>query len=125
MSAFLFVNGMAFPAPKRGFKMSIVTNVESNINANGAVVGQVVGRNQYKLDSMQWDCLDAQVWENMLQALKPFYIPVTFEDPETRKRKTLFMYPGNRSAEPYRLDEDKQIKMYRNCQINLIDCGWE
>ena len=42
MSAFLFVNGMAFPAPKRGFKMSIVTNVESNINANGAVVGQVV-----------------------------------------------------------------------------------
>ena len=125
MSAFLFVNGMAFPAPKRGFKMSIVTNVESNINANGAVVGQVVGRNQYKLDSMQWDCLDAQVWENMLQALKPFYIPVTFEDPETRNRKTLFMYPGNRSAEPNSLDKDKQIKRYRNCQINLIDCGWE
>ncbi len=53
------------------------------------------------------------------------YIPVTFEDPQTRERRTITMYPGSRSGEPYWLDKDKKIKQYRNCQLNLVDCGWE
>ena len=125
MSAFLIVNGIPFPAPCRGFKVSVLTNVESGVNANGAVVGQVIGRNQYKLDSMQWEGLDAAVWERRLKALEPFFIPVTFEDPQTRERRTITMYPGSRSGEPYWLDRDKKIKQYRNCQLNLVDCGWE
>ena len=125
MSAFLIVNGMPFPTPKRGFKITVVTNVDSGVNALGAVVGQVIGRNQYKLDSMQWEGLDAAVWERMLKALEPFFIPVTFEDPQTRERRTITMYPGSRSGEPYWLDRDKKIKQYRNCQLNLVDCGWE
>ena len=125
MSAFLIVNGMPFPTPKRGFKITVLTNVDSGVNAFGAVVGQVIGRNQYELDSMQWDGLDAAVWEGMLKALEPYYIPVTFEDPQTRKQRTVIMYPEDRSGEPYWLDKDKKIKLYRNCQLNLIDCGWE
>ena len=125
MSAFLIVNGMPFPTPKRGFKITVLTNVDSGVNAFGAVVGQVIGRNQYKLDSMQWDGLDAAVWEGMLKALEPYYIPVTFEDQQTRKQRTVIMYPEDRSGEPYWLDKDKKIKLYRNCQLNLIDCGWE
>ncbi len=125
MSAFLIVNGVRFPTPKRGFKITVLTNVDSGANALGAVVGQVIGRNQYKLDSMQWEGLDAAVWERMLKALEPFFIPVTFEDPQTRERRTITMYPGSRSGEPYWLDRDKKIKQYRNCQLNLVDCGWE
>ncbi|MCI8333948.1 MAG: hypothetical protein HFH25_05140 [Lachnospiraceae bacterium] len=125
MSAFLIVNGMPFPTPKRGFKITVVTNVEAGVNAFGGVVGQVIGRNQYKLDSMQWDGLDAATWERMLEAVEPFYIPVTFEDPQTRERRTIMMYPGNRTGEPYWLDKDKKIKMYQSCQFNLVDCGWE
>lgn len=125
MSAFLIVNGVRFPTPKRGFKITVLTNVDSGANALGAVVGQVIGRNQYKLDSMQWEGLDAAVWERMLKALEPFFIPVTFEDPQTRERRTITMYPGSRSGEPYWLDKDKKIKQYRNCQLNLVDCGWE
>lgn len=125
MSAFLIVNGVRFPTPKRGFKITVLTNVDSGVNALGAVVGQVIGRNQYKLDSMQWEGLDAAVWERMLKALEPFFIPVTFEDPKTRERRTITMYPGSRSGEPYWLDRDKKIKQYRNCQLNLVDCGWE
>ena len=125
MSAFRIVNGVPFPTPKRGFKITVLTNVDSGVNAFGAVVGQVIGRNQYKLDSMQWDGLDAAVWEGMLKALEPYYIPVTFEDPQTRKQRTVIMYPEDRSGEPYWLDKDKKIKLYRNCQLNLIDCGWE
>ena len=112
MSAFLIVNGMPFPTPKRGFKITVLTNVDSGVNAFGAVVGQVIGRNQYKLDSMQWDGLDAAVWEGMLKALEPYYIPVTFEDPQTRKQRTVIMYPEDRSGEPYWLDKDKKIKLY-------------
>ena len=125
MSAFLIVNGVRFPTPKRGFKITVLTNVDSGVNALGAVVGQVIGRNQYKLDSMQWEGLDAAVWERLLKALEPFFIPVTFEDPQTRERRTITMYPGSRSGEPYWLDKDKKIKQYRNCQLNLVDCGWE
>lgn len=125
MSAFLIVNGMPFPTPKRGFKITVLTNVESGVNASGGVVGQVIGRNQYKLDSMQWDGLDAALWEQMLKAVEPYYVPVTFEDPQTRERRTITMYPGSRSGEPYWLDKDKKIKLYRNCQFNLVDCGWE
>ena len=125
MSAFLIVNGVRFPTPKRGFKITVLTNVDSGVNALGAVVGQVIGRNQYKLDSMQWEGLDAAVWERMLKALEPFFIPVTFEDPQTRERRTITMYPGSRSGEPYWLNKDKKIKQYRNCQLNLVDCGWE
>lgn len=125
MSAFLIVNGMPFPTPKRGFKITVATNVNSGVNAFGAVVGQVIGRNQYKLDSMQWDGLSADVWERMLKAVEPYYVPVTFEDPQTRQRRTVVMYPGNRTGEPYWLDRGKKIKMYRSCQFQLIDCGWE
>lgn len=125
MSAFLIVNGMPFPTPKREFKITVLTNVESGVNASGGVVGQVIGRNQYKLDSMQWDGLDAALWEQMLKAVEPYYVPVTFEDPQTRERRTITMYPGSRSGEPYWLDKDKKIKLYRNCQFNLVDCGWE
>lgn len=125
MSSFLIVNRMEFPTPKRGFRTKVVTNVDGGVNALGSVVGQVIGRNQYKLDAMQWDCLSAETWEAMLQAVEPFYIPVTFEDPQTRQRITITMYPGDRTGEPYFLDEDKKIKMYRSCQFNLIDTGWE
>ena len=116
MSAFLIVNGMPFPTPKRGFKITVLTNVDSGVNAFGAVVGQVIGRNQYKLDSMQWDGLDAAVWEGMLKALEPYYIPVTFEDPQTRKQRTVIMYPEDRSGEPYWLDKDKKIKLYKKSE---------
>lgn len=125
MSSFLIVNGVEFPTPKRGFKITVVTNVDAGVNASGSVIGQVIGRNQYKLDSMSWAWLDADTWERMLQAVEPFYIPVTFEDPQTRERKTITMYPGNRTGEPYFLGKDGKIERYLNCQFNLIDCGWE
>ena len=123
MSAFLIVNGVRFPTPKRGFKITVLTNVDSGVNALGAVVGQVIGRNQYKLDSMQWEGLDAAVWEQMLKALEPFFIPVTFEDPQTRERRTITMYPGSRSGEPYWLDKDKKIKQRSEERRVGKECG--
>ena len=52
--AYISVNGYDFPPPKRGAKPTVSTMVDAGRNANGTVVGQRVGRDQYKLDTLEW-----------------------------------------------------------------------
>lgn len=80
MSSILIVNGYEFPPPKRGnFNIIITTTVDSGRNARAAVVGTVIGRNQYKIDGLEWVGLDADTWRRMLDAVKDFFVPVTVE----------------------------------------------
>ena len=126
LSSFLNVNGYDFPTPKRGFQYTISTTVDAGRNANNAVVGQIVGRDLYKLDSMEWPGLSAEVWQNMLNAVADYFVPVTFEDCRTGEPITITMYPGDRKGKPYWLHENGySVKMYENCSFNLIDAGWE
>ena len=70
--------------------------------------------------------LDADTWQRMLKAIKPFYVPVTFEDYRTGRPITITMYPGDRTATPLFADPDSHIvTKYENCKFNLIDAGWE
>ena len=126
LSAILIVNGVEFPPPKRGnFNIIVETNVNAGRNANAAAVGTVVGRNQYKIDGLEWAGLDADTWHKMLASVKDFYIPVTFEHPETGEFTTITMYPGNRTAKPLWIDPvTKKTTRYENCKFNLIDTGW-
>lgn len=125
LSSFLRVNGVDFPCPKRGFTYTISTTVNAGRNANNAVIGQVVGRELYKLDNMEWAALPVETWQKMLKAVDPFYIPVTFEDYRTGKPITITMYPGDRTAKPLFVDKKTHIvTKYENCKFNLIDCGW-
>mgnify|MGYP000298626074 CR=1 FL=1 len=55
--AYISVNGYDFPPPKRGAKPTVSTMVDAGRNANGMVVGQRVGRDQYKLDTLEWPWL--------------------------------------------------------------------
>lgn len=121
--AFLKVNGIEFPSPKRGAKPTVTTIVNSARNANGTVVGQKVGRDQYKIDNLEWSWLSAQQWSMILSALKDFFVYVTFTDPVTNKEKTIKMYCGDRTAEPYYTDDSGKPTYYQNCKVNLIDCG--
>lgn len=123
--AFLTVNGYDFPPPKRGVKPTVSTLVDSGRNANGTVVAQRLGRDQYKIDGLEWPWLPAATWERMLRILKNFFVYVTFPDPVTGKRITIKMYPGDRTAEPYWVDDDGNPTFYQNCKVNLIDCGEE
>lgn len=126
LSAFLNVNGYDFPPPRRGFQYTISTTVNAGRNANNAVIGQRVGRDLFKLDQMEWVGLDAEVWQKMLEAVEPFYVPVTFEDYRTGNPITITMYPGDRTAKPLWVDKDShKIKQYENCAFNLVDAGWE
>ena len=62
----------------------------------------------------------------MLDAIEPFYVPVTFEDYRTGQPITITMYPGDRTAKPLFVDPvTHKVTKYENCKFNLIDCGWE
>lgn len=123
MSATIYINEKAFPSPKRGLKFITTTTVSSARNANAEVVGQKIGRDQYKLDSLEWPYLDAETWSDMLKELDSFFVTVRFPDQVNNEWRSLLMYPGDRSAEPYRVDDNGLPTAYINCKVNLIDCG--
>ena len=125
LSSFLNVNGYDFPCPKVGFQYIISSTVNAGRNANNAVIGQRVGRDLYKLNSMSWAMLEPETWQMMLRAVEDFYIPVTFEDYRTGEPITITMYPGDRTATPLFVDGNThKVKKYENCKFNLIDAGW-
>ena len=99
------------------------TIVDSGRDANGAVVGQKIGRDQYKIDGLEWAWLTAEQWHNILSAMSDFFFYVTFKDPVGNGTKTVKMYCGDRSGEPYWVTDDGTPTHYRNCKVNLIDTG--
>lgn len=121
--AYIAINGYELPPCKRGVSVIVTTVVDSGRDANGAVVGQRVGRDQYKIDGLEWAWLSAEQWESILNAMKDFFFYVTFKDPVSNGSKTVKMYCGDRTAEPYWVDDNDNPTFYRNCKVNLIDTG--
>ena len=121
--AYLKINGYELPPCKRGVTPTVTTIVGAGRNANGVVVGQKIGRDQYKFNNLEWPWLSAEQWKIILSILDNFFVNVTFIDPVTNKEKTIKMYPGDRTAEPYYVDKNDKPTYYRNCKFNLIDTG--
>lgn len=121
--AYLKINGYELPPPKRGVHPIVTTIVDSARNANGVVVGQRVGRDQYKIDGLEWPWLTAKQWSEILKILNKFFVNVTFIDPVTNKEKTIKMYCGDRTGEPYWVDKNGKPTHYKDCKVNLIDTG--
>lgn len=121
--AYIAINGYELPPSKRGVSIVVTTVVNSGRNANGAVVGQKVGRDQYKIDGLEWPFLTAAQWSKILGILNTFFVDVTFSDPVTNKRKTIKMYCGDRTAQPYWVDSNGKPTHYKDCKVNLIDTG--
>lgn len=124
LTSFLNVNGYDYPCPRRGFQYIISTMVDAGRNVNGAVIGQRIGRDVYKLDQLQWVGLEPSVRMIILQSLEPFYVPVTFQDFRTGQPITITMYPGDRTGRP--LFTDRITHMVTKDEVlafNLIDAG--
>jgi hypothetical protein len=96
--------------------------VDSGRNANGAVVGQKIGRKLWKINNLHWQGLNAETWAAMQAALEPFFVEVEFTGDENVRHKVM-MYPGDTTAKPYYLS-GINYDVYENCKFNLIDCGW-
>ena len=119
------INGVEFPQPRRGLDFMVSTLVDSARNANGVVVGQKIGRDQQKLDNVVWGYLTAEQWSQMLQIFdQNFFVTARYPDMVTNSWTTRKMYPGDRTATPYFIDDDTGLPTgYINCRVNLIDCG--
>lgn len=124
MASFIKINGRDYPCPRRGLEMMVATIVDSARNANAVVVGQVVGREQQKLNNLKWAYLTAEQWSAILKEFSNFYVTVSYPDMVNNTWTTRKMYPGDRTAEPFHLDPVTQLPIdYINCKVNLIDCG--
>ena len=121
--SYLRINGYELPPPKRGVHPIVTTIVDSGRNADGVVVGQRIGRDQYKIDGLEWAWLTAEQWSNILSILSDFFVNVTFVDPVTNREVTIKMYCGDRTGEPYWVDQYGRPTHYRDCKVNLIDTG--
>lgn len=120
---FIKINGQKVPYPDRGLKLVISTLTNGGRNKNGKVVAERVGRDNYKIDSLQWNWLTAEEWSMILNLVKDFYIDVTFPDMLTNTPQTLRMYVGDREATPYFIDGNDMPTHYTQCKFNIIDVG--
>ena len=123
MAAFITVNGREFPAPDNVWDLIIATNVTAGRNAQGEFIGDKVGRDQYKIDNLQWSWLDAETWAEMCQAFASFVVTAKIWDPVNNGWITLQMYPGNRSATAGINDAKQRPLIYKLCKVNIVDCG--
>ena len=124
MNSFIKINGKAYPTPRRGLNLMVATIVDSARNANAVVVGQVVGREQQKINNLEWGYLTAAQWSAILKEFSRFYVTVSYPDMVNSRWTTRKMYPGDRTAEPFHLDPKTGLPLdYINCKVNLIDCG--
>lgn len=122
--SFITVNGKSFPSPDIGLNFEVATLVNGGKNANGEFVGQKIGRDQYKIDNLQWFYLDAVTWSNILKEFSKFAVTVKFPDMVNNSWITLLMYPGNRTAVPFETDSITGLPtFYKTCKVNIIDCG--
>ena len=123
MACFIYINGKEVPSPDRGLEFLVATFVSSGKNANGEFVGQRVGRDQYKLNNLVWNKLDAATWSAMLKEFQEFVVTVKFPDMVNNDWLTLRMYPGDRTAQPLQVGADGLPTMYSQCKVNIVDCG--
>ena len=124
-SSFLNVNGYDLPCPRYGFQYVFSTAVDAGRNLNNAVVGQKVGREIVKLDSLEWVGLKPDERIKIMKALEPFFVPVTFEDVRTGGTSTVTMYHGDITVKPLFVDKNThEIIQDEVLAVNLIDCGW-
>lgn len=117
------INGKEFPSPDMGGSLVVSTNVSSGKNALGEFVGQKIGRDQYKFESLQWSFLDAGTWAAMLQEFDKFVVTARIPDMVHDRFMTIQMYPGNRTAIPIEFTPEGLPSMYKDCKVNIVDCG--
>ena len=124
MTPFIRINGNPYPQPRRGLELMTATLVDSGRNASGVVVGQVVGRQQQKINNLEWAHMKAAQWAALLREFDNFFVTVSYPDMVTGTWTTRKMYPGDRTATVLWLDDVTGLPTdYINCKVNLIDCG--
>ena len=121
---FLEINGVEVQCPSVGLEIIISTAVNSGRNAQNEVIAEKLGRDVMKYNNLQWTWLEPSEWHKICALFDNFFVTARVWDMVHGQWQTIKMYPGDRSAEVYWIDKNsKQPKNYRNCKVNIIDCG--
>jgi transglutaminase-like putative cysteine protease len=120
----LSINGNVMPLPSASsMKQTTITVVDSARNANAVVIGQKIGRDQSKLEFTA-PFLTAEEWSNILSIFDDSFVnSVTYFDQQKGVKITREMYVNDRTAEPFAIDENGRVTVWKNCSFNLIDMG--
>lgn len=122
--AFLEVNGVELPCPSVGLEIILSDAVNSGRNANAEVIAEKVGKTNIKYNNLRWAWLTADQWHQICALFSEFFVMAKVYNPATDSFETIKMYPGDRTAEVYWLEEDgERIKNFKDCKVNIIDCG--
>lgn len=122
---FIYINGVGLPIPKEGMSYTVTTTVDSSRNVNAQVTGSKVGRDQIKLNDLEWAWLDASTWGKALREFEKFKCTVRYYDPVKEKWMTRYMYPGDRTFKIWKCDPTTgEPTEYIDCKCNLIDMGY-
>ena len=62
MASSIYVNGVALPSPVRGLEVIVSTAVDDGRNSQGELIGEKVGRDQYKINNLEWKGLTRIEW---------------------------------------------------------------
>ena len=114
--------GKKIPYPANDLTQGLYTTVDQARNANNVMVGQKVGRDQYKLDNLYWRILNDEDWNYILSIADDFKFKVKFYA-MGKGWITITMYAGDRTAKPLTFNSDGSVAVWQECKMNVIDVG--
>ena len=136
-----FSNWIELPCTTRETTQVITSYVNDSRNEYGAVIGQVVGRANTKMDNLEWKMIDNATASMIMNLTKPkkfsydvnernlkfnMRVPNLFEYDENTGRFgyiELTAYSGDATYKPYWLTKDNRNYLVGDLKVNLIDCG--
>lgn len=122
--AFLEVNGIELPCPSTGLEIVLSDAVNSGRNANAEVIAEKVGKTNIKYNNLRWAWLTRDEWHLIISLFSNFFVMAKVWNPAKNDFEIIKMYPGDRTAEVYWLEEDGVTpKDFKDCKVNIIDCG--
>lgn len=134
-------NWVELPCTTRETTQIVTSYVNDARNEYGAVIGQVVGRANTKMDNLEWKMIDIETASMIMNLTKPkkygtdvnernfqfnMRVPNLFDYDYSTGRVgyiELTAYSGDATYKPYWLTEDHRSYKVGDLKVNLIDCG--
>ena len=102
---------------------TIATMVNSGRNASAVVTAQKIGRDQDKTE-LAWPYMNKEDWEEILAFFdENFFFDFTYYSPVAGMKITRKFYVGDRTYQPFAIDDDGEPIAYVECKLNVIDTG--
>ena len=102
---------------------TIATMVNSGRNASAVVTAQKIGRDQDKTE-LAWPYMNKEDWEEILAFFDSnFFFNFTYYSPVSGSKITRKFYVGDRTYQPFAIDDSGTPVAYKDCKLNVVDTG--